>query len=351
MYGAVAAPDLRSAEAGAAMLRAGGNAVDAAVAAVFTSFVVEFSVVNPMGGGFATVVGAEGDAELLDFFLNAPGRPPFEGQDFRPIDVDWGESVQRFHVGRASAAVPGCVPGLCHLAERRGRLPLSDVLEPAIRHAREGFVVAPFAARALELLEGIFRSDPSCETLFAPEGRLLRAGDRLVLDALGETFEVLAREGATLFTTGSVAPGGARGSGRTGRSTRRRGPGGLPSRRAGRLWTSPSGTVASSFLRRRPPGADRWPSPCSSGSASCRRWVFPARSGDLSWRRSFASPTRPSSSGSGKAPFAFPVAGLLPVSTRTRGSVIASDSRGRGACFATSATPTWATSRRGSGGA
>ena len=207
MYGAVAAPDLRSAEAGAAMLRARWGGMPWTPPRPRSSPLSWWSSPSSTSWGEASPpwVSADGASEVLDFFANVPGRPSFEGQDFRPVDVDWGESVQRFFVGRASSAVPGCVAGLCDLVERRGRLELAEVLAPAVRHAREGFVLSPFVARGLALLEEIFRSTPESEALFAPAGRLLREGDRLVLDELAGTLEALGRDGAALFATGRVA--------------------------------------------------------------------------------------------------------------------------------------------------
>ena len=124
MRGVVAAGHPLTAEAGADVLRAGGNAVDAAVAAVLMSFVCEAPLTGPGAGGFM-VVHAGGESHVLDFFVAAPGLGAEERDpgELVPIDVRFSEdAVQRFNIG------PGLVRGVRHHA-RAGR----DA--PALRHA------------------------------------------------------------------------------------------------------------------------------------------------------------------------------------------------------------------------
>src|SRR5919108_5190196 len=106
--GAVAAGHPLTAEAGAAILREGGNAVDAAVAAVLTSFATESPLTGLGAGGFM-LIHAPDENVLLDFFVAVPGRDGAErGSELVPIPVYFSEEVpQIFNVGAASCGVPG----------------------------------------------------------------------------------------------------------------------------------------------------------------------------------------------------------------------------------------------------
>jgi gamma-glutamyltranspeptidase/glutathione hydrolase len=194
------------------MLAQGGNAVDAAVAAVFASFISEYTLSATGGGGFALVYhAASGQSQLLDFFSTGPGlgqsaQPSPQDIDFQEITVDYGPSRQHFYVGRGAVAVPGNIAGLCSLAKQAGRLPLPVLLEPAIRLAREGCPVSEIQAFIGGLIEPILLLTPECAAIFgAPEGGLRPAGDLVRMPALGDTLEALGREGPRLFYRGDVA--------------------------------------------------------------------------------------------------------------------------------------------------
>jgi len=203
--GVVAAGSPLSAAAGAAMLALGGNAVDAAVAAAFASFVAEIQVVNIGGGGYALIGTPEPDgaATAYDFFCKMPS--PQAERDFREIQVDFGNQRQPFFIGRASTAVPGVVAGLCRMAEDRGRLPLSDLLGPAIRLARDGFMVTAEMYQILEILAPIFNATPGLRSMMGTSRGIVRPGDRLTLPALADTLAALASEGSDLFYKGAIA--------------------------------------------------------------------------------------------------------------------------------------------------
>src|SRR5919206_7671 len=140
MRGVVAAGHPLSAEAGADALRAGGNAVDAAVAAVLMSFVAESPLTGPGAGGFM-VVHAGGESHVLDFFVAAPGigvekREPAE---LVPIDVRFSEdAIQRFNIGPASCGAYGTTLGLAETLRRFGTVSLGELTRAPARAAREG---------------------------------------------------------------------------------------------------------------------------------------------------------------------------------------------------------------------
>src|SRR5215208_8350334 len=138
--GAVAAGHPLTAEAGARVLRDGGNAVDAAVAAVLTSFVAESPLTGLGAGGFMLVHDpGRGDA-LLDFFVEVPGRTVGERRsELVPIPVYFSpDSPQVFNVGAASCGVPGTAAGLAQALERFGSVPLAELVRDPARLARVG---------------------------------------------------------------------------------------------------------------------------------------------------------------------------------------------------------------------
>ena len=204
--GAIAASDPQTAAAGASVLRRGGNAVDAAVAAAFASYVAEFSLVNIGGGGVATLLdGATGDAVTYDFFSDMPSGELRDGADFRQIWIDFGVAKQPFFIGRASVAVPGVVAGLCAMADEHGTLPLTALLQPAVDLARRGVIISEQMAYAYGLLQPIFRDTPELAALFVPGGRAYRAGEQIQFPQLADTLEDLGRIGPSYFYTGAVA--------------------------------------------------------------------------------------------------------------------------------------------------
>src|SRR5207244_13412147 len=142
MQGAIAAGHPVTAEVGAQVLAAGGNAVDAAVAAGFASWVTESPLTGPGAGGFMLVHRArDRSTRMLDFFVATPGlgagaRPRAE---MEAVDIDFsGESTQMFRIGSASCAVPGAVAGLATAHRRFGTLPWRTLFEPAVEAARPG---------------------------------------------------------------------------------------------------------------------------------------------------------------------------------------------------------------------
>src|SRR5947208_3611148 len=132
----VAAGHPATAEAGAAVLEAGGTAADAAVAAVAASCVSETVMTGLLGGGHAVDWDAEaGCAWHLDCFCTAPS---VSGAELVHMRVPFGEELVHYAIGPASCAVPGVPAGLGALHERFGRMPWRDLLEPAMRLARIG---------------------------------------------------------------------------------------------------------------------------------------------------------------------------------------------------------------------
>jgi gamma-glutamyltranspeptidase / glutathione hydrolase len=208
MRGVVAAGHPVTARAGADILRAGGNAVDAAVACVLMSWVAESPLTGPGAGGFMLVHTAGGEDHLLDFFVAAPGRGlrKREPAELTPIDIHFSEdAVQRFNVGPSSCGAYGNPLGLTQALERFGSVGLGELTAGPAAAAREGVEVVPMQAFLFEILAPIFRSTPECSELYAPEGDLLREGDQFRFSQLGDLLDRLGAEGPGFLYSGDVA--------------------------------------------------------------------------------------------------------------------------------------------------
>ncbi len=231
-----------TADAAATMLRAGGNAFDAVIAAGFASSVCEPGFTSLAGGGYLLArsveghrdgldpdgdddrshgdddrsrggdgdsgVGHTGTDRLYDFFVDTPGRG---GPDavvapvFDEVAVSFGAARQLFHCGFGSVAVPGVLAGYLHVHRRLGRLPLADVVAPAIALATGGVEVSPTQAHAFGLLEPIFARTAASRAIFFPDGRLLTTGDLLHNPDLGAYLRRLADDPADTFYRGEQA--------------------------------------------------------------------------------------------------------------------------------------------------
>ena len=203
--GVVAAGHPLTAQTGAWALREGGNAVDAAIAAVASSCVTESPLTGLGAGGYMLVHDGSGTT-VLDFFVAAPGADGIERRsELVPVEVHFtAVSSQVFNVGAASCGVPGTPAGLLEAARRFGTMPLGDLVAPAARQAREGVELNPEQAYFLEILAPILTSTAEGAEIYAPGGRLLRTGDLFRFPDLGDAFERLGTDGAEPFYAGDV---------------------------------------------------------------------------------------------------------------------------------------------------
>jgi gamma-glutamyltranspeptidase / glutathione hydrolase len=206
MNGVVAAGHPLSAEAGADVLRQGGNAVDAAVAAVLASFAVESPLTGFGAGGFMMVSRGE-ETVLVDFFVAAPGRDGIERRvELAPVPIHFdAETTQTFYVGPASCGVPGTAAGLELALARFGSVPLGDLIGAGVRLAREGAPVNAGQAYILDILWPIHERLAETRELYAPGGGRLGEGDVFRFPELAEALERFGAEGAEPFYRGEVA--------------------------------------------------------------------------------------------------------------------------------------------------
>jgi gamma-glutamyltranspeptidase / glutathione hydrolase len=200
MRGAVAAGHPLTAEAGANVLAAGGNAVDAAVGAAFMSWVAEGTLTGPGAGGFMLVHRArDRSTRVYDFFVAVPGLGLGDDvmRDMDSVDVDFsGGSTQMFRIGPASCAVPGTPLGMEDAHRSFGRLPWAELIAPAVDAAREGVELTRGQAYLHAILDLILRHTPESRDVYERDGERLVAGDTLVQPDLARTLELLAERGA-----------------------------------------------------------------------------------------------------------------------------------------------------------
>ena len=169
MKAAIAAGHPLTAEAGASVLEAGGNAVDACITAALAASVTEGPLTGPAGGGFLLAY-VDQEPVLLDCFFAAPSRPVAEMEE---IVVDFGDaSTQVFHVGEESVAVPGLLAGLAEAHRRFGQLAWERLVEPALELARAGVEVSEEQAVLHVILRAILQRDDAGRRIYGTPERL-----------------------------------------------------------------------------------------------------------------------------------------------------------------------------------
>src|SRR5438034_2906539 len=209
MRGAVAAGHPLTAQAGADVLAAGGNAVDAAVAAALVSWVTESPLTGPGAGGFMLVHRArDRSTRVFDFFVSVPGLGVEDKtlSDMDRVDVDFsGGSTQIFHIGAASCAVPGAALGLEEAHRSFGTLPWRELFAPAIDLARRGVKLNDGQAYLHRILDLILRHTPESRAVYERNGERLVVDDTLVQSDLAGTLELIAEHGARVMYEGGLA--------------------------------------------------------------------------------------------------------------------------------------------------
>ncbi|MEM6724312.1 MAG: gamma-glutamyltransferase [Bacteroidota bacterium] len=188
------------------MLLEGGNAFDAAIAALWATFIAEACMCSAGGGAFANIY-HQGNSFILDGFCQTPISNQLEQDpDFFPILVDFGTATEEFHVGLASMAVPGTVALAFEMADRFASLPMKVLMEPAIELAINGSVIDDFQHYDHEVLVDILSlAEPLKSLFFKANRQLLEVGDRLYLPKTADVLEHLALEGPALFYQGELS--------------------------------------------------------------------------------------------------------------------------------------------------
>jgi len=206
---AVAAPNRHAAEAGTQAVEDGGNAVDAALAAMLVALVSEPGTSSLGGGAFVTVAPAGSPAITVDGTVAMPGRGlprAAFGRGLDRITMPYGGGTVT-EVGHGSVATPGALAAF-ELAHRdHARLPWKEVVAPAAQRSRAGFPLSASASRYLGFArEAIFDRDAGIRAaLRAPDGSPLLPGDTVHLPDLGDFLDLVAVEGAAAMSAGDVA--------------------------------------------------------------------------------------------------------------------------------------------------
>jgi gamma-glutamyltranspeptidase len=193
--GTIATPHTAASDAGAAALRAGGNAVDAALAAAAV-LTVAYPHNCGLGGDLFALV-AEPDGSVHAVNASGPAARLTDAEAVRAVSATMPTA------GVETITVPGVVAGWERLHRLGARRDWADAMGDAARMARQGVPVAPGLAEAIDSADGV-RSDGGMSAVFAPGGVPLRAGDRLVQPALADTFDRLAAEGADALYRGPI---------------------------------------------------------------------------------------------------------------------------------------------------
>lgn len=204
--GAVACGHPVTASAAAEVLRDGGNAFDAVVAAQCAACVAEPVLASLAGGGFLLAHPTDGEPVLYDFFVQTPlASTAPDTLDFYPVDADFGGVTQEFHIGIGAAATPGFVRGLFDIHADLCRLPLERLMQPAIDAAREGVSITPLQSYMMEVVAPIYCATEEARRIYAGGGhQTLHEGQVLHQPELAGSFEALHREGADLFYRGAL---------------------------------------------------------------------------------------------------------------------------------------------------
>lgn len=207
--GMVAAAHPLTVEAGLYILRQGGNAIDAAVAAGLTAAVVMpemcglggdlFAVVHRPGGKGAN--GGRGEIVSVQGSGISPRGASLE--HMRKNGQNGG--AQMAYQGPLSISVPGMVDAYFALLSRFGSKQFAEVAQPAVAHARDGFAVMPLGAESLAGSAAVLARDPAAAAIFLPEGRPVAAGERLIQSDLAKTLESLGADGVESFYRGKIA--------------------------------------------------------------------------------------------------------------------------------------------------
>ena len=198
--GVVAAGHPLTAQAGADVLRAGGNAVDAALAALMTAFMTEPLLTGLGAGGYLLAAPPGGTPVLLDFMVPADTHTG-ERTPLDAVVIDFGDAVQVFHIGAASCGVYGVPAGIAEAAARFGSVPLPELAAPAIAHARDGVTVNHPQALLWDILYPIASATPEARARYGKP----REGDHVRDPELADGIWRLATEGAAPFYTGDIA--------------------------------------------------------------------------------------------------------------------------------------------------
>jgi gamma-glutamyltranspeptidase/glutathione hydrolase len=192
--------------AGAEMLAAGGNAIDAAIATLFTLTVVEPMMVGIIGGGMAHIRLADGSHRFIDGQSTVPSAVRDTTYTSKPgsahdvFDTVGNENLN----GPKAVAVPGSLKAWCETLHRFGTMSLADVMQPAIKHAARGYAATPYLHECISECADEMRKDRTIAAIFLPGGEPLKVGERVVQAEYADTLRTIADHGEKALYEGSL---------------------------------------------------------------------------------------------------------------------------------------------------
>lgn len=192
--------------AGAEMLAAGGNAIDAAIATLFTLTVVEPMMVGIIGGGMAHIRLADGSHRIIDGQSTVPSAvrdttyTSMPGSAHDVFDTVGDENLN----GPKAVATPGSLKAWCETLRRFGTMSLADVLQPAIKHAARGYAATPYLRECISESAVEMRKDKPISAIYLPGGEPLKVGERVVQAEYADTLRHIAEHGETALYEGPL---------------------------------------------------------------------------------------------------------------------------------------------------
>jgi gamma-glutamyltranspeptidase / glutathione hydrolase len=192
--------------AGAEMLAAGGNAIDAAIATLFTLTVVEPMMVGIIGGGMAHIRLSDGSHRFIDGQSTVPAAVRPDTYRSKPGSAhDVFDTVDNENLnGPKAVAVPGSLKAWCETLRRFGTMSLADVMQPAIKHASRGYLVTPYLHECISESANEMLKDKPISAIFLPNGTPLKAGARVVQSEYAETLFYIAEHGEAALYRGPL---------------------------------------------------------------------------------------------------------------------------------------------------
>ena len=192
--------------AGAEMLAAGGNAIDAAIATLFALTVVEPMMVGIIGGGMAHIRLADGGHRFIDGQSTVPLAVQPDTYRSKPGSAhDVFDSVDNENLnGPKAVAVPGSLKAWCETLQRFGTMPLADVMAPAIKHASRGFAATPYLHECIVDGAAEMLKDKAIAAIYLPDGFPLKAGDRVMQSEYAQTLTYISNHGEAALYHGPL---------------------------------------------------------------------------------------------------------------------------------------------------
>ncbi len=200
-YGVVSTSQHLATQVGKEILDKGGNAIDAAVAVGYALSVVEPCCGNLGGGGFMLARFNNGET----IFINFREVAPLHINKAHYLDKNGTPIPQKTISGYLAVAVPGTVMGLNTALEKYGTMSLEQVISPAIKLAKQGFILVPEDAEIIAKNFDYAKLSPNIKAIFAKDGRLIKSGERLIQEDLASSLEQIKKGGTAAFYKGPIA--------------------------------------------------------------------------------------------------------------------------------------------------